>query len=256
MKYRKILPFYIEEAYQVFSSYTINKHLSVCDCGNCITPTEINELCNTPLKELSVQQISTYVESMLVSSDKAIVEIHYFLPRMLELLCERKIFYIDEGFSLSKCHFERTDLWKVAEIDFLKRFSLAFFEEILSEENFELTTAEDWLVCFGLGGLPLQPLLECWVNKADTLSAIRHFQEIFLYSLKAKGILYHHTYFEEKHSFLNDQITDWLQSLYTLQTFYKAIENLLLSDRPLNEGLIAQLENMYNILGSLSPNNK
>ena len=55
---------------------------------------------------------------MLVSIVKAIVEFHYFLPRMLELLCEGKIFYIDEEFSLSKCYFERLDLWKAPEIDF------------------------------------------------------------------------------------------------------------------------------------------
>jgi len=98
---------------------------------------------------------------MLVSIVKAIVEFHYFLPRMLELLCEGKIFYIDEGLSLSKCYFERLDLWKAPEIDFLKRFSLAFFEEVLSERHSEITTAEDWLVCFGLAGLPIQPLLDC-----------------------------------------------------------------------------------------------
>ena len=55
---------------------------------------------------------------MLVSTVKAIVEVHYFLPRMLELLCEGKIFYINEGFSLSKYYFERLDLWEASEIDF------------------------------------------------------------------------------------------------------------------------------------------
>ena len=118
MKYSNKLSPYIEEAYQLFSTYSIDKHLSVCDCGNCITPTEIDDLCRIPLRELSLQQISTYIEAMLVSTDKAIAEVHYFLPRMLELLCEGKVFYIDEGFSLSKCHFERLDLWKAPEIDF------------------------------------------------------------------------------------------------------------------------------------------
>ncbi len=252
MKYPKILTSYVEEAYQLFSSYTIDKHLSVCDCGNCITLAEIEELCYVPLKQLSLQQISNYVEAMLVNTDKAIIEVHYFLPRMLEFLCERKIFYIDEGFSLSKCHFERLDLWKPTEIDFLQRFSIAFFEEILKEENFEHITAEHWLVCFGLAGLPLQPLLECWTNRANTISAIWHFQDIFLYSLTIKGIKYHHIYFEENHSFLNTQITEWLQNPQTLQTFYKAIENLLLSDISLDESFIIQLENTYNIIENIS----
>lgn len=61
MKYSNKLSPYIEEAYSFFS-YSIDKHLSVCDCDNCITPTEIDNLCRIPLRELSLQQISTYVE--------------------------------------------------------------------------------------------------------------------------------------------------------------------------------------------------
>ena len=248
MKYSNKLSPYIEEAYQLFSTYSIDKHLSVCDCGNCITLTEIDDLCRIRLRELSLQQISTYIEAMLVSIDKAIAEVHYFLPRMLELLCEGKVFYIDEGFSLSKCHFERLDLWKAPEIDFLKRFSLAFFEEVLSEKYSEITTAEDWLVCFGLAGLPIQPLLDCWIANAYKINAIRYFEEIFMYSLQARGIEYHHTYFKDKHRELNIQITEWLNNNKTLKIFYEAIEKLLLSDIVLNEKVVYQLENMYNIL--------
>ncbi|MDO4880047.1 MAG: hypothetical protein Q3983_02090 [Capnocytophaga sp.] len=248
MKHKKILNSYIEEAYQLFSSYAIDKHLSVCDCGNCITLAEIEDLVHTPLRELTIQQVGTYVDAMLATTDKAIIEVHYFLPRMLEFLTERKVFYIDEGFSLSKCHFDHTNLWKPAEIAFLERFSLAFFEEILSEENFELTTAEDWLVCFGLGGLPIQPLLDCWTNNAHKIGAIRHFQEIFQHSIKPKEIVFHHIYFEKVPE-LNKQLTLWLNTPLTLQVFYKSVEDLLLSDIPLNEGLVYQLENMYDVLG-------
>ena len=234
MKYSNKLSPYIEEAYQLFSTYSIDKHLSVCDCGNCITPTEIDDLCRIPLRELSLQQISTYIEAMLVS--------------MLEFLCEGKVFYIDEGFSLSKCHFERLDLWKAPEIDFLKRFSLAFFEEVLSEKYSEITTAEDWLVCFGLAGLPIQSLLDCWIANAYKINAIRYFEEIFMYSLQARGIEYHHTYFKDEHRELNIQITEWLNNSKTLKIFYEAVEKLLLSDIVLNEKVVYQLENMYNIL--------
>lgn len=246
-KYRQLEP-YIEEGYKIFSAYSINKHLSVCDCGNCITPTEIEDLICTPLHKLSATQIGNYVGAMLASSDKAIIEVHYFLPRMLELLTQGKIFYIDEGFSLSKCHFERTDIWKPTELAFVKQFALAFFKAVLDEENFELVTAEDWLVCFGLSGLSLQPLLEYWISSAHKISAIRHFEEIFIYSLQPIGIIYKHSYFKDEHKELNNEITEWLNNRKTLEAFGKGIENLLLSDEPLNQGLIYQLENMYNII--------
>jgi len=241
MKYSNKLSPYIEEAYQLFSTYSIDKHLSVCDCGNCITPTEIDDLCRIPLRELSLQQISTYIEAMLVSTDKAIAEVHYFLPRMLELLCEGKVFYIDEGFSLSKCHFERLDLWKAPEIDFLKRFSLAFFEEVLSEKYSEITTAEDWLVCFGLAGLPIQPLLDCWIANAYKINAIRYFEEIFMYSLQARGIEYHHTYFKDEHRELNIQITEWLNNNKTLKIFLIIFQELMKIGRVFNLSTISKL---------------
>ncbi|WP_225883637.1 hypothetical protein [Capnocytophaga periodontitidis] len=43
---------------------------------------------------------------------------------------------------------------------FLKAVFSCFFEEVLSEKYSEITTTEDWLVCFGLAGLPIQPLLD------------------------------------------------------------------------------------------------
>ena len=44
------------------------------------------------------------------------------------------------------------------------------------------------------------------------------------------------------------QITEWQNNSKTLKIFYEAIEKLLLSDIVLNEKVVYQLENMYNIL--------
>ena len=75
-----------------------------------------------------------------------------------------------------------------------------------------------------------------------------YFEEIFMYSLQTRGIEYHHTYFKDEHRELNIQITEWLNNSKTLKIFYEAIEKLLLSDIVLNEKVVYQLENMYNIL--------
>ena len=186
---------------------------------------------------------------MFESEDKAIMELRYFLPRMLELLSQGEILYIDEGFSLSKCHFEHTHIWKEEEIAFMERFAKAFFDEVLEEESPDLCdSVEDWLVCFGLSGLSIAPLLDTWLQQAGKVKALYDFQELFTYSLHPIGIVYKHSYFKDKHPELNEQITTWLTAPHTQQTFLQATENLLLSDIELEEEVLLSLENLYNQL--------
>ena len=248
MKNKKLIP-YIEEAYRLFASYSITPPLTVCDCGNCITGEEIKTLVSTPLRELSRDLIYTYISAMFESEDKAIMELRYFLPRMLELLSQGEILYIDEGFSLSKCHFEHTHIWKEEEIAFMEHFAKAFFDEVLEGESSHLySSAEDWLVCFGLSGLPIAPLLNSWLQQADKVMALYDFQELLSDSLRPIGIVFKHSYFKDKRPELNEQITTWLMSPHTQQTFLQATENLLLSDTVLEEEVLFSLENLYNQL--------
>ena len=248
MKYEKLTP-YIEEAYTIFASYSITSFLTVCDCGNCITQEEIKLLVTTPLRELSRDLIDTYISAMFENEDKAIIELRYFLPRMLELLSQGEILYIDKGFSLSKCHFEREDIWKPAESAFMERFAKVFFNEVLEGENPNLCdSAEDWLVCFGLSGLPIAPLLNSWLQQADKVMALYYFEEFLTHSFRSVGIAFKHSYFKDKHPELNEQITAWLMSPHTQQIFLQATENLLLSDTELEEEVLFSLENLYNQL--------
>jgi len=231
MKNKKLIP-YIEEAYRLFASYSITPPLTVCDCGNCITGEEIKTLVSTPLRELSRDLIDTYISAMFESEDKAIMELRYFLPRMLELLSQGEILYIDEGFSLSKCHFEHTHIWKEEEIAFMERFAKAFFDEVLEEESPDLCdSVEDWLVCFGLSGLPIDPLLNSWLQQADKVMALYYFEEFLTHSFRSVGIAFKHSYFKDKRPELNEQITTWLTAPHTQRTF-----------------LLFSLENLYNQL--------
>lgn len=248
MKNRKLIP-YIEEAYRLFASYSITPPLTVCDCGNCITGEEIKALVSTPLRELSRDLIDTYISAMFESEDKAIVELRYFLPRMLELLSVGETLYIDEGFSLSRCHFEYTHIWKEEEIAFMERFAKAFFDEVLEEESPDLCdSVEDWLVCFGLSGLPIAPLLNSWLQQADKVMALYYFEEFLTHSFRSVGIAFKHSYFKDKRPELNEQITTWLTAPHTQRTFLQATENLLLSDTVLEEEILFSLENLYNQL--------
>ena len=247
MKNKKLIP-YIEEAYRLFASYSITPPLTVCDCGNCITDKEQKLLITTPLRELSRELIETYISAMFDNEDKAIVELRYFLPRMLELLSVGETLYIDEGFSLSRCHFERAHIWKEEEIAFMKRFAKAFFDEVLEGESHLYSSAEDWLVCFGLSGLSITALLDSWLKQADRVKALYDFQELLSDSFGPIGIVFKHSYFKDKRPELNEQITTWLTASQTQQTFLQATENLLLSDTVLEEEVLFSLENLYNQL--------
>ena len=248
MENNKLIP-YIEEAYRLFALYNISLPLTVCDCGNCITDKEQKLLITTPLRELSRELIETYISAMFDNEDKAIVELRYFLPRMLELLSVGETLYIDEGFSLSRCHFERIHIWKEEEIAFMERFAKAFFDGILEGEcPHPYSTAEDWLVCFGLSGLSITPLLDSWLKQADRVKALYDFQELLSDSFGPMGIVFKHSYFKDKRPELNEQITTWLKASRTRQTFLQATENLLLSDTALEEEVLFSLENLYNQL--------
>ena len=252
MENNKLIP-YIEEAYRLFAPYNISLPLTVCDCGNCITEKEQKLLITKPLRELSRDLIETYISAMFDNEDKAIVELRYFLPRMLELLSVGETLYIDEGFSLSRCHFERTHIWKEGEIAFMECFAKAFFEEVLEGECPHLySTAEDWLVCFGLSGLPIAPLLDTWLQQAGKVKALCDFQELLTYSLHPIGIVFKHSYFKDKRPELNEQITAWFTEPQTQRTFLQATENLLLSDTVLEEEVVFTLETLYNQLRQLS----
>ena len=107
---------------------------------------------------------------------------------------------------------------------------------------------EDWLVCFGLSGLPIAPLLNSWLQQADKVMALYYFEEFLTHSFRSVGIAFKHSYFKDKRPELNEQITTWLTAPHTQRTFLQATENLLLSDTVLEEEILFSLENLYNQL--------
>ena len=129
----------------------------------------------------------------------------------------------------------------------------SLFNEVLEEENPDLCdSAEDWLVCFGLSGLPIAPLLDTWLQQSGKVKALYDFQELLTYSLHPIGIVFKHSYFKDKRPELNEQITTWLTAPQTQRTFLQATEDLLLSDTVLEEEVVFALETLYNQLRQLS----
>lgn len=235
----------IEQGYVIFSKYKINKRLSID--SSFLSENEVKSLLATPLRKLSRNQIVSYV-SEIPSDGVSVMETRYFLPRILELIAHRKVLYITEELSLSKCHFERKDLWKEDELHFLQTFAQTFFEDELARDNIELVSAINWLICFGLSGLEVKPLLKIWTEKASYLPTIWHFWELFT-GIFVKDYTSFYCNYAESHPTFNEELTFWINDNYTLKTFHKAIENHLLSDEKFNSGALYQLETLYSVLG-------
>jgi len=76
----------IEKASKIFESYKIGKTLAVCKAC-CVTDDEEAELVNSPLRTTTSNILwRAYYESARNFSDRELLEMKHFLPRVLELV--------------------------------------------------------------------------------------------------------------------------------------------------------------------------
>ncbi len=79
----------VENAYRVFSRYSIGKRLYVCRCNVCMTEESERELVTTPLRELRAYALAEYTNSAHDWSEGIVdVEMRHFLPRYFDLLAQ------------------------------------------------------------------------------------------------------------------------------------------------------------------------
>jgi hypothetical protein len=77
----------IEDAYRIFSDYTIHHSLTVCHCNCCMTADDERLLLKTPLREIPARLLAEYTNSAHSWDDGPVArEMRYFLPRYLELI--------------------------------------------------------------------------------------------------------------------------------------------------------------------------
>lgn len=77
----------VEEAYALFSPYTIGNALHVCHCNVCMAHETMRALTSTPLREISAALLAEYTNSAHDWNDGQVArEMRYFLPRYFDLL--------------------------------------------------------------------------------------------------------------------------------------------------------------------------
>ncbi|ENX58400.1 hypothetical protein F902_02800 [Acinetobacter higginsii] len=153
----------ITEAYQLFSSYLMGDQFEVCH-GTCCLQTADGELLKRlPVALLNCRLIYEYLDAA-ESMDKFALaqQIKHLLPKILELLIQGENLSHSTEIILNKCYFNLENAWKTKEIQFMQKFTLAFFQykAIYFDENYSL---DEYITIFHLAGLDIQPLLDEWV---------------------------------------------------------------------------------------------
>ena len=234
----------IEQSYAIFSKYRINKITSIDDFY--LSNTDKKSLIDTPLHQLTCHQMISYI-SEISDIPPPIDELRYFLPRILELVAHRQVVYISEELSLVHFHFDNTQFWCEKERQFLQSFAQTFIQDELQRDDITLVSAIHWVICFGLGGLKISPLLKVWEDNAEHLSAIWHFWELINGIFITDDDTFYCNY-TANHPTFNQEMTYWLNDKKVLQKFYHAVEYQLTHKSAFNAGELYHLQSLYAIL--------
>jgi len=155
----------VEEAYRLFAGYEMGDELGVCTAC-CINDADAKLLKTLKPREMSRELILQYLDAAPYPDRPSLIsEMKYLMPRILQLLVQDEYISHSTESTLRNCSCE-ADSWSVAEIDFMKRFSLAYFVKQF-EGYGSAADAQDVLVMFHLAGLDVTLLLDYWREYMD-----------------------------------------------------------------------------------------
>lgn len=146
-------PSIIENLYRTFSKYKLHQKVTGCYCGVCLTEEFNSFVHDTPLTELSEDDLQFYLMAVGILDDAA-NDFRYFLPRILELLLKST----DQS-----SHFY-TIIWKILkeatkylsgeEMQLIKQFAEGWYDKAKQSNDSE--TVECALLDLEEAGINLQ----------------------------------------------------------------------------------------------------
>jgi len=147
----------VERIYQACSSFTKPSMLQSCEC--CHTEEEKSVLLNTPLRNLSSQDLWNFTSSSF-NTIGSIEDFLYFTPRILELAYIAPHECIDLGLLGHKLY--QTNYWQ--QNDSLHKAIddslLANFKNVLEDDNTDGWIISDWLCLIGNATPNIKPFLD------------------------------------------------------------------------------------------------
>ena len=207
----------IDEAYSLFSSYSIGSKIEAC-CGHCMVMEDCELLLTLPLEQIDHRLIYQYLNAAETNDEYAISQqMKYLLPKILDYLAQDlKICHSNE-INLRNCHTQLKNAWLAEEIEFMQRFAQCYFQMQLMKFE-ETEPVDQFIIMFHLGGLDILPLLKIWEQYLDQPTALLNLIQTLHYDFSDNGYDY---------PFANEQListmNQWLKELRTNKTLINAL---------------------------------
>jgi hypothetical protein len=218
----------IEEGYLLFSEYTISGSLDVCKVC-CVSDEEERLLVSTPLRKISKNVMGYYYNSARCESEKELLEMKHFLPRVLELLSVFEIPCHSAEILMQPLRMRETAYWPAEETELLQRFSETFFADCLERYPLPgMAGIDEYIVMFGLAPLNLKGILNTWLH-TDSINSLLHLNELMMQGMIYDGYTPYKLNNSFKDVYSDNTVTEWLRSAEVKGHFAAAAEKLILS---------------------------
>lgn len=236
----------IEYSYKLFEKYTIGSTLDVCKrC--CVSDADEAILINTPLREISSSDLRVgYFASARSYSYQELLEMKYFLPRILELVSNFDIPCNSAEEVFLRLELHKPEYWTNKELQLLSDFSVEFFKKCLSyypysPDGDDIST---YLTMFAVANFQVKPLLDAWVATENIESTLQ-FKDFFIQEFNNQAS----TYFQsEEVEELNKTISNWLNDAAIKNRFLGKINKILSENSNLDADSIQELSLVKDLL--------
>lgn len=162
----------IEQVYQAFSGAKVPTSIEACPC--CLDESDIRELLETPLRQLTSSQLYGYEFSVFYTVGSE-ADFRYFLPRILENACREPDPSPDLETVLRKLDLAGWLRWDANEIAVLRSLFEAAFEQALVADA-DGWAIDSWICGLALTGLDVAPLLQKLEDPAREEALVRYYQ--------------------------------------------------------------------------------
>jgi hypothetical protein len=145
----------IQNLYETFSGYTLNKGMEACPC--CVTEAHKEVLYSKPLKQLSAGELSLYYMKAMTTWGE-VDDFKHFLPRFFELMATNES-SLEVFILFDKLEYGNWSTWGLSEREAIKSFLVAcWVDSTISDFHF----LGNELLYFGKALGSFQPLLDNW----------------------------------------------------------------------------------------------
>tara|TARA_B100000809_G_scaffold238112_1_gene258576 strand:+ start:97 stop:858 length:762 start_codon:yes stop_codon:yes gene_type:complete len=244
---KKSLDDIINDAYQLFSCYSVKQPLDACtNC--CITKEQESKLASLRVKDIPFQLLYDYnVAAKATNPD--INELKHFLPRILELTS--KFEFISHSIEVIFTQFDsfKPEQWTIEEKELIQSFGESFFRKCLKLFPLpEMEQIDSILIMLYKTGIDVQKLFDIWTKELNQTSLL-HFNNLLWNCFKNPDSEILSNGFADDH--LSTLIFTWSNQDYKLIQFQNEIESIIMDSGNLDEWTLNELNWTYDRLNKL-----